>query len=107
LSYTSYVYHPIEVFEKAPEAKVEEPAPKSVEEVKAPADSEEHEKPASYEFKYEVHDEKTGDIKSQSETAVHGVVKGYYTLIDSDGHKRIVSRACNHSKDIFKVKYSS
>jgi hypothetical protein len=50
----------------------------------------EPEAPANYEFKYDVHDEYTGDIKSQSETAVNGAIKGQYSLIDSDGYKRIV-----------------
>lgn len=46
--------------------------------------------PAEYNFNYEVHDEHTGDIKSQHETRNGDRVEGYYTLIDSDGHKRIV-----------------
>jgi Insect cuticle protein len=50
----------------------------------------EAEKPATYDFKYEVHDEKTGDIKRQSETAKNGAVKGQYSLIDSDGYRRVV-----------------
>ena len=43
-----------------------------------------------FKIEYEVHDEHTGDIKSQSETATNGAVKGQYSLIDSDGYKRIV-----------------
>jgi hypothetical protein len=76
---------------KAPEWKTEEwKTPEwKTEEWKAP-EWKEVEKPANYDFKYEVHDEKTGDIKRQSETAVHGAVKGQYSLIDSDGYKRIV-----------------
>ena len=31
--------------------------------------------PATYDFKYEVHDQKTGDIKRQSETSDKGSVK--------------------------------
>jgi Insect cuticle protein len=50
----------------------------------------EPEAPANYDFKYEVHDEHTGDIKRQSETAVNGAVKGQYSLIDSDGYRRVV-----------------
>lgn len=33
---------------------------------------------------------KNGDIKRQSETASNGAVKGQYSLIDSDGFRRIV-----------------
>ena len=50
----------------------------------------EPEAPANYDFKYEVHDEHTGDIKRQSETASNGAVKGQYSLIDSDGYRRVV-----------------
>jgi hypothetical protein len=50
----------------------------------------EPEKPANYDFKYEVHDSHTGDIKRQSESASHGAVKGQYSLIDSDGYRRVV-----------------
>lgn len=49
-----------------------------------------HEQPANYEFKYDVHDEHTGDIKSQQESAKDGKITGYYTLIEPDGHRRIV-----------------
>ena len=69
-----------------PEANIEswEEKSKNAWEVK------EAEKPANYDFKYEVHDEKTGDIKRQSETASNGAVKGQYSLIDSDGFRRVV-----------------
>jgi Insect cuticle protein len=50
----------------------------------------EPEAPANYDFKYEVHDEQTGDIKRQSETASNGAIKGQYSLIDSDGYRRVV-----------------
>jgi hypothetical protein len=50
----------------------------------------EHEEPANYDFEYSVHDDHTGDIKEQHETAKNGAVEGYYTLIDADGYKRIV-----------------
>ncbi|XP_055599959.1 larval cuticle protein A2B-like [Uranotaenia lowii] len=46
--------------------------------------------PANYEFSYSVHDEHTGDIKSQHETRHGDQVQGQYTLIDADGHHRIV-----------------
>ncbi|KAG5674714.1 hypothetical protein PVAND_004666 [Polypedilum vanderplanki] len=47
-------------------------------------------KPATYDFKYEVHDEHTKDIKRHSESSDHGAVKGQYSLIDSDGFRRVV-----------------
>jgi hypothetical protein len=93
---------PIEIKEwKAPEWKApveikEWKAPVIVEEWKpaewkAPVEEwKEPEKPANYNFEYSVHDEHTGDIKSQHESAHHGAVKGQYSLIDSDGYKRIV-----------------
>ncbi|XP_055643785.1 cuticle protein 19-like [Toxorhynchites rutilus septentrionalis] len=46
--------------------------------------------PAQYQFAYEVHDDHTGDIKSHHEERHGDNVKGYYTLIDADGHRRIV-----------------
>ena len=46
--------------------------------------------PVHYDFSYSVHDEHTGDIKSQTESRKDDAVKGQYTLIDADGHKRTV-----------------
>ncbi|NP_001166260.1 cuticular protein RR-2 family member 29 precursor [Nasonia vitripennis] len=43
-----------------------------------------------YKFAYEVHDSHTGDIKSQHEERDGDTVHGSYSLIDADGHKRIV-----------------
>lgn len=54
------------------------------------AHHEEHYAPAHYEFAYEVHDEHTGDIKSQKESRDGDKVQGYYTLVEPDGHRRIV-----------------
>ncbi|XP_049280945.1 larval cuticle protein A2B-like [Anopheles funestus] len=48
------------------------------------------EAPAEYQFSYSVHDEHTGDIKSQQEERHGDDVKGQYTLIDADGHRRVV-----------------
>uniref|UniRef100_A0AAG5DY08 Uncharacterized protein n=1 Tax=Anopheles atroparvus TaxID=41427 RepID=A0AAG5DY08_ANOAO len=48
------------------------------------------EAPAEYQFQYSVHDEHTGDIKSQQEERHGDDVKGQYTLIDADGHRRVV-----------------
>lgn len=57
-----------------------------------------HEAPAEYEFSYSVHDDHTGDIKSQQESRKGDVVTGHYELIDSDGFKRIVTyTADDHS----------
>ncbi|XP_063709049.1 cuticle protein 7-like [Culicoides brevitarsis] len=51
---------------------------------------EEHHAPAEYTFEYAVHDDHTGDIKSQKETRHGDQVEGHYTLIDADGHRRVV-----------------
>ncbi|XP_070499672.1 cuticle protein 7-like [Chironomus tepperi] len=48
------------------------------------------EKPANYEFKYDVNEPSTGDIKQQFEKAVDGAVKGQYWLVEPDGSKRVV-----------------
>ncbi|XP_052863966.1 pupal cuticle protein Edg-84A-like [Anopheles cruzii] len=46
--------------------------------------------PAEYQFAYDVHDDQTGDVKSQQEERHGDVVKGQYTLIDADGYRRVV-----------------
>ncbi|XP_073983017.1 cuticle protein 7-like isoform X2 [Rhodnius prolixus] len=43
-----------------------------------------------YNYEYKVHDPHTGDMKSQHETREGDVVKGYYTLHESDGTIREV-----------------
>ncbi|XP_067625613.1 cuticle protein 8 [Eurosta solidaginis] len=48
------------------------------------------EAPANYEFSYSVHDEHTGDIKSQTESRKGDLVHGQYSLIDADGFLRTV-----------------
>lgn len=48
------------------------------------------EAPANYDFNYDVHDQHTGDIKQQHETAQNGAISGQYSLIDADGFRRIV-----------------
>lgn len=46
---------------------------------------------SQYDFAYSVHDEKTGDIKSQHETREKdGKVKGVYEFIEPDGYRRTV-----------------
>ncbi|XP_053673886.1 uncharacterized protein LOC128724147 [Anopheles nili] len=56
----------------------------------------EHHAPANYEFSYSVHDQHTGDIKSQHETRHGDEVHGQYSLLDSDGHHRIVDYHADH-----------
>ncbi|XP_055643746.1 larval cuticle protein A2B-like [Toxorhynchites rutilus septentrionalis] len=48
------------------------------------------EAPAEYRFAYDVHDEHTGDIKSHQEERHGDNVKGYYTVVDPDGFRRVV-----------------
>ncbi|XP_055644063.1 cuticle protein 7-like [Toxorhynchites rutilus septentrionalis] len=58
--------------------------------VKAVKHEEYPDTPAEYQFAYEVHDDHTGDIKSHHEERNGDNVKGYYTLVDADGYRRIV-----------------
>uniref|UniRef100_A0A336MI76 CSON000583 protein n=1 Tax=Culicoides sonorensis TaxID=179676 RepID=A0A336MI76_CULSO len=48
------------------------------------------EAPAEYTFSYSVHDDHTGDIKSQEESRKGDNVQGQYSLIDADGYRRLV-----------------
>lgn len=50
----------------------------------------EYEAPAHYDFSYSVHDDHTGDIKSQHESRKDDAVQGSYSLIDADGFQRTV-----------------
>lgn len=50
----------------------------------------EYEGPAEYSFNYGVKDEHTGDIKEQQETRHGDNVQGFYSLVEPDGHRRIV-----------------
>lgn len=43
-----------------------------------------------YSYKYGVHDEHTGDVKSAHETRDGDVVKGKYSLVEPDGSVRTV-----------------
>lgn len=43
-----------------------------------------------YSFAYDVQDGLTGDSKNQHETRSGDVVQGSYSLVDADGHRRIV-----------------
>ncbi|XP_075228162.1 cuticle protein 18.6-like [Lycorma delicatula] len=49
-----------------------------------------------YDFEYEVKDEHTGDVKSQHESRDGDEVKGYYTIAQPDGKKRIVVYTADH-----------
>ncbi|XP_030377152.1 cuticle protein 7 [Scaptodrosophila lebanonensis] len=54
--------------------------------------------PVAYEFHWAVHDEHTGDIKSQKESRKDDKVEGIYELIDPDGYRRIVQyKADDHN----------
>lgn len=46
--------------------------------------------PVNYEFRYEVNDKETGDIKHHEEKAIEGKISGEYGLLDADGMTRIV-----------------
>ncbi len=46
--------------------------------------------PAHYAFEYSVHDPHTGDIKSQQERREGDHVVGQYSLVEPDGHRRVV-----------------
>lgn len=50
----------------------------------------EHHAPAHYDFSYSVHDPHTGDVKDQHESRHGDTVKGQYSLIEPDGHRRTV-----------------
>lgn len=45
---------------------------------------------AKYEFKYGIEDPNTGDKKTQHEVRDGDVVKGQYSLVESDGSVRVV-----------------
>ncbi|CAH1403333.1 unnamed protein product [Nezara viridula] len=51
---------------------------------------EEHYEPAHYQFHYDVHDEHTGDIKSQHEQREGDKTEGEYSLVEPDGTLRVV-----------------
>uniref|UniRef100_A0A336LLM9 CSON001335 protein n=1 Tax=Culicoides sonorensis TaxID=179676 RepID=A0A336LLM9_CULSO len=59
--------------------------------------------PAHYAFEYAVHDEHTGDIKSQHETRDGDKVQGYYTLVQPDGKRRIVHYTADKEGFVAKV----
>lgn len=54
------------------------------------AKAEEYDPHPQYSYAYDIQDSLTGDSKSQHETRDGDVVRGSYSLIDADGHKRTV-----------------
>lgn len=46
--------------------------------------------PPHYDFSYSVQDPHTGDVKQQQESRANDVVQGSYSLIEPDGHRRVV-----------------
>ncbi|KAK9745610.1 Insect cuticle protein [Popillia japonica] len=66
----------------------------SVAVTKAVVDTEYDHNP-QYSYSYGVQDALTGDSKSQTESRSGDVVKGQYSLIDSDGTKRVVDYAAD------------
>lgn len=68
----------------APVAKIAAPAYAKV------AVPEPYDPHPQYNYAYDIHDEHTGDVKSQQEWRDGDVVKGYYSLIEPDGTKRTV-----------------
>ncbi|XP_055590075.1 cuticle protein 8-like [Uranotaenia lowii] len=49
-----------------------------------------HHGPLKYMFSYTVHDDHTGDSKSHTETRHGHKVVGQYSLVEPDGHRRVV-----------------
>ncbi|XP_022905356.2 larval cuticle protein A3A-like [Onthophagus taurus] len=69
----------------APIAKVA--APVYAKSVVAPEPYDPH---PQYNFNYDIHDQHTGDVKSQQEVRDGDVVTGAYSFIESDGARRVV-----------------
>ena len=53
-------------------------------------DNDEYDPNPQYSYSYDIQDDLTGDSKSQHESRDGDVVKGYYSVVDADGHKRTV-----------------
>ncbi|KFB42432.1 cuticle protein [Anopheles sinensis] len=67
-------------------------------------DHEENHSPAEYHFEYSVHDDHTGDVKSQHEERHGDKVTGQYTLVDADGYRRVVDYSSDkHTGFVAKV----
>nr|XP_018911450.1 PREDICTED: cuticle protein 18.6-like [Bemisia tabaci] len=54
-----------------------------------------HDSHPAYKFAYSVHDPHTHDVKAQEETRDGHHVKGFYSLYEADGSKRVVHYADN------------
>ncbi|CAH0394479.1 unnamed protein product [Bemisia tabaci] len=54
-----------------------------------------HDAYPSYKFEYSVHDPHTHDVKAQAESRDGHYVKGFYSLYEADGSKRVVHYADN------------
>ncbi|XP_053970107.1 larval cuticle protein A2B-like [Anastrepha ludens] len=77
------------VYHAAPASVAYHAAPVAVAQ-KVVVKSEEYDPHPQYKFSYGVDDKLTGDSKSQVEERDGDVVRGEYSLIDSDGYKRTV-----------------
>ncbi|XP_058122669.1 larval cuticle protein A2B-like [Anopheles ziemanni] len=67
-------------------------------------DYEDHHSPVEYHFAYEVHDDHTGDVKSQHEERHGDKVTGQYSLVDADGYRRVVDYSSDkHTGFVAKV----
>ncbi|XP_017478776.1 PREDICTED: larval cuticle protein A2B-like [Rhagoletis zephyria] len=83
-------YAPIApIYHTAPAAVAVHAAPIAVAQ-KVIVKSEEYDHHPQYKFSYAVDDKLTGDSKTQVEERDGDVVRGEYSLIDSDGYKRTV-----------------
>lgn len=52
----------------------------------------------TYSYAYGVNDPHTNDVKIQAESGDgHGNVKGYYSLVESDGTKMVVDYTADHT----------
>jgi len=78
-----------QVYHAAPVATYAAPVLKTAYPVLAKAD-EEYDPHPQYKYAYDVQDSLSGDSKSQVEERDGDVVRGEYSLVDSDGFKRTV-----------------
>nr|XP_016931690.1 larval cuticle protein A2B [Drosophila suzukii] len=78
-----------QVYHAAPVATYAAPVLKTAHPVLAKAD-EEYDPHPQYKYAYDVQDSLSGDSKSQVEERDGDVVRGEYSLVDSDGFKRTV-----------------
>ncbi|KAH8420119.1 hypothetical protein KR009_005951 [Drosophila setifemur] len=82
-----------QVYHAAPAAVATYAAPALVKTVAHPVlakADDEYDPHPQYKYAYDVHDSLSGDSKSQVEERDGDVVRGEYSLVDSDGYKRTV-----------------